>query len=89
MWLAGPPQETVATATGIGYWINTPAPCLVRRTTGKQATYVAVYDLTGTGSAVRAVAPGAQDPQSLTVATSAGTWTIRFHTDRAEVRRGK
>jgi len=70
--------ETLFSCKGIGHYINTLVPCLIRRVQGDRARFVAVYDLSGKSDYVTAVqTPEGVDPQVI-VQTKGGPWSIQF-----------
>ena len=85
MWCQGDEPEEPLTARGIGYSIDQKTPTVVRRRRdAKQARFLTVYDLTGTGEFVTGVEVGPAEkskggePISVVIHTSTGPQTIRF-----------
>lgn len=83
VWVPAAEGETFYTAIGIGSNTSQKAPCLVRRRTAQRVRFITVYDLSGTGDHVTAVAPQEGETQvgptpSLTVTTAAGPWHVEF-----------
>lgn len=78
MWIAGDSPEVLFSCKGIGHYINTLVPCLVRRVQGNHARFYAVYDLSGRGDFVTSVETPAGKPLQVNVGTTAGAWKITF-----------
>lgn len=78
LWLGGVSDETLFSCEGIGYYVNTLVPCLLRRVSGSRAAFVTVYDLSGKANAVTGLTVGKEDGSQLVVQTPAGPWKIEF-----------
>jgi hypothetical protein len=85
--LAGGQEETLYTATGIGYRIHNRVPCLVRRCRAARARFVTVYDLTGGGAHVKNGSVRGGDNPEVRVKTADGT--ERFLFGRKKLRKVK
>lgn len=78
-WLAGNQAEEIHTAIGIGSSANQKAPALIRRRSGaREARFVTVYDLSGTGDHVVDVASFAGEFPEIKVTTTDRNWNVRF-----------
>ncbi len=73
--LAGAGPEQLIATTGIGYRVDQRVPCLIRRRTAANTRFTAVYDLSGSGDAVRGVRASAS-PKRVIVTTAAGDWDL-------------
>jgi hypothetical protein len=78
LWIAGTQPETLFSCKGIGHYIESKVPCLIRRVQGNHARFVTVYDLSGTGSHVTVVRNPAGEDAQVNVETKSGAWNIFF-----------
>lgn len=78
LWLAGEKQEQLLAATGIGYSIDSPVPCLIRRVHGSRARFITVYDLSMETDHVLEVTASADTKPHVAVKTQEGLWDIEF-----------
>jgi len=67
LWIDNEPNEKLFTAVGIGYNTAHAVPVLVRRREAASTRFVAVYDLSGKGDAVRSVRTDAKNIRIKTV----------------------
>jgi hypothetical protein len=89
VWLDTSHPEEIFTTVGIGYTVDQKVPCLIRRRHARQARFVAVYDLRGSGDQIRAVRTE-RDPlrePKVEVETAAGSYAIRLSPKEPRVER--
>lgn len=84
LWLDGADREKIFTCTGIGYSTDAQVPCLIRRREGKQARFIAVYDLSADAGFVKGVKPVDGAQPHVSIETKTGRWLVEF--DRQAVR---
>ena len=86
LWLAGDRADEIYTAIGIGSWVDMKAPALLRRrTAARDARFVTVYDLSGTGDHVVDVQSADGEFPVIEIKTADRNWSIKFTTQGVTV----
>lgn len=77
--------ERIITTHGIGYSLEERTPTLIRRRFARSTRFVTVYDLSGTGQAVRSIAPAANGEVGVTVHLERESWHLQMSPERPRV----